>query len=300
MDALSSVLSRIALRAGVFYSGNLCDLHDFEHDVFKGHLHLIERGPIVLQTQGQADVHLNEPTVLFLPRPQWHRLVADDGVGADVVCGTIALGGGVHNPVSDSLPDVVLVPLSAMPGMKALLGLMRQEAFEDQPGRQAVLDRLCEVLILQLLRHCMAQGITSGGLLAGLADAKLGKALRAMHEDPAKDWDLPSLAAATGMSRARFAHHFKAVLGHTPAHHLSQWRIQTAQQLMQQGQSIQQAAHAVGYGSASAFTRAFVRALGQTPGAWLTARRADHNGSLNETGSTDKAAKPPRQGPAAP
>jgi AraC-like DNA-binding protein len=209
--------------------------------------------------------------VLFLPRPQWHRLSADDGAGADVVCGTITLGGGVHNPVSASLPDVVQVPLSALPGVGALLGLMRQEAFQEQPGRQAVLDRLCEVLILQLLRHCMAQGITSGGLLAGLADPRLGKALRAVHDDPAQDWDLPSLAAAAGMSRARFAHHFKAVLGHTPAHYLSQWRIQTAQQLMQQGQSIQQAAHAVGYGSASAFTRAFVRELGISPGAWLMA-----------------------------
>ena len=278
MDALSSVLSRIALRAGVFYSGNLCGLHDFEHDVFKGHLHLIERGPITLQTQGSANVHLSEPTVLFLPRPQWHRLVADDGAGADVVCGTIALGGGVHNPVSASLPDVVQVPLSALPGVGALLGLMRQEAFQEQPGRQAVLDRLCEVLILQLLRHCMAQGITSGGLLAGLADPKLGKALRALHEDPAQEGDLPKLADVAGMSRARFAHHFKAVLGQPPAHYLSQWRIQTAQQLMQQGQSIQQAAHAVGYGSASAFTRAFVRELGQTPGAWLTAWQATKNG----------------------
>ena len=269
MDSLSAALSAMSMRAGIFYSGNICGLHDFEHDVFKGHLHLVERGPIVLQTQGQADVHLNEPTVLFLPRPKWHRLVADDSAGADVVCGTIALGGGVHNPISASLPDVVQVPLSAMPGVEALLGLMRQEAFQDQPGRQAVLDRLCEVLILQLLRHCMAQGITSGGLLAGLADAKLGKALRAMHKEPEQDWDLPSLAAAAGMSRARFAHHFKAVLGHTPAQYLSQWRIQIAQQLMRQGQSIQQAAHAVGYGSASAFTRAFVRELGISPGSWL-------------------------------
>ena len=280
MDALSSVLSRIALRAGVFYSGNICGLHDFEHDVFKGHLHLIQRGPIVLQTMGQADVQITEPTVLFLPRPQWHRLLADDGAGADVVCGAIALGGGVNNPVSASLPDVVRVPLSALPGMAALQGLMRQEAFQDQPGRQAMLDRLCEVLILQLLRHCMAQGITSGGLLAGLADPKLGKALRVVHDDPAQDWDLPRLAAVAGMSRARFAHHFKAVLGHTPAHYLSLWRIQTAQQLMQQGQSIQQASHAVGYGSASSFTRAFVRQLGISPSVWLIA--APKNRQLTE------------------
>lgn len=278
MDALSSVLSRVSLRAGVFYSGNLCGLHDFEHDVFKGHLHLIERGPVVLQTQGQGDVQLDEPTVLFLPRPQWHRLLADDDAGAEVVCGSIALGGGVHNPVSASLPDVVQVPLSALPGVPALLGLMRQEALADRPGRQAVLDRLCEVLILQLLRHCMAQGIASGGLLAGLADAKLGKALRALQEAPAQNWDLPGLAAAAGMSRARFAHHFKAVLGQSPAQHLSQWRLQSAQHQMQQGHSIQQAAHAVGYGSASAFTRAFVREMGQTPGAWLALWRNGKNG----------------------
>lgn len=269
MDALSSVLSRIALRAGVFYSGNICGLHDFEHDVFKGHLHLIGRGPITLQIPGQPDVHLSEPTVLFLPRPRWHRLLADEVAGADVVCGTIALGGGVNNPVSASLPDVVELPVSALPGMGALLDLMRQEAFQDRPGHQAVLDRLCEVLILQLLRHCMDQGITSGGLLAGLADTKLSKALRAVHDDPAQDWDLPRMAAVAGMSRARFAHHFRAVVGQTPAHYLSQWRLQTAQQLMQQGQSIQQAAHAVGYGSASAFTRAFARELGVSPGVWL-------------------------------
>ena len=272
MDSLSAALSAMSLRAGVFYSGNICGLHYFEQDLFKGHLHLIERGPIVLQTQGQSDVYLSEPTVLFLPRPQWHRLVAEDGAGADVVCGTIALGGGVHNPISASLPDVVLVPQSTIPGIEALLGLMRHEAFEDQPGRQAVMDRLCEVLILQLLRHCMAKGIVSGGVLAGLADPKLCKALRAMHADPAHDWNLHSLAAAAGMSRARFAQQFKVVLGHTPAYYLSQWRIQVAQQLMQQGQSIQQAAHAVGYGSASAFTRAFVRELGISPGSWLEIR----------------------------
>jgi AraC-like DNA-binding protein len=114
---------------------------------------------------------------------------------------------------------------------------------------------------------------------SGLAGARLAQALNAMHAVPARAWTLQDLAALAGMSRARFAHHFMAVLGQGPAQYLSQWRIQTAQQLMQQGQSIQQAAHAVGYGSASAFTRAFARTLGQTPGAWLTAQRADKNGS---------------------
>lgn len=273
MDALSSVLSRVTLRAGVFYTGNICGFHDFDSDTQKGHLHLIQRGPVVLRMHGQADCTIHEPTLLFLPQPPWHRLLADEASGADVVCGSIALGGGVHNPVSASLPSVVQVPLAAMPAQGALLTLMFEEAFQDRTGRQAILDRLCEVLMVQLLRHFMEQGLASRGVLAGLADVQLNKVLRAIHDDPAKPWDLPSMASLAGMSRASFAEYFKRVLGQPPAQYLGQWRIQSAQHQLQQGLSIQQTAHAVGYGSASALTRAFVRELGAPPGVWL---KGDH------------------------
>jgi AraC-like DNA-binding protein len=150
-----------------------------------------------------------------------------------------------------------------------LLGLVFDEAFSDQFGRQAVLDRLCEVLMIRLLRHCMTHGLTQGGTLAGLADHRLAKALADIHKEPARERDLASMAALAGMSRARFAVKFRDVTGETPIDYLASWRIMTAQNLLKRGRPLKHVADDVGYGSASALTRAFIRKLGCSPTAWL-------------------------------
>lgn len=273
MDKLTPLLNHFSLRAGVFYAGNICGVHAFERDALQGHLHLVRKGPVRIIGVRSEQLEINEPTILFLPHPQAHRLVADERAGADVVCGTVQFGGGGRNPISDSLPEVVLLPLAAIAGMEALLGLMFDEAFSAQFGRQAALDRLCEVLMIFLLRHCIEHGLTHRGTLAGLADKRLGKALGAIHENPACEWELSSMAAAAGMSRARFAVHFREVTGATPADYLSAWRVMVAQRLLKQGLQLKHVAYDVGYGSASALSRAFLRKLGVTPTEWL---RADH------------------------
>lgn len=269
MDRLTPLLSHFSLHAGVFYTGNLCGIHDFHEDHLRGHIHLIRRGPVQVIGVRQETFDVTEPTLLFLPRPDTHRLVTDERLGADVVCATVQFGGGGQNPITDSLPHVVMVELSALAGVQTLLELMFGEAFAQQPGRQAVLDRLCEVLMIQLLRHCMTQGLTQGGTLAGLADPRLAKAMAAIHADPATERDLASMAALAGMSRARFAVRFKAVTGETPADYLASWRVMTAQSLLKKGRPLKHVADDVGYGSASALTRAFVRKLGCSPTAWL-------------------------------
>ncbi len=132
-----------------------------------------------------------------------------------------------------------------------------------------MLDRLCEVLMIRLLRHSIDQGLTQGGTLAGLADARLAKTITAIHDDPAKERDLSSMAALAGMSRARFAVRFREVTGETPADYLASWRVMTAQGLLKKGRQLKHVASDVGYGSASALTRAFVRKLGCSPTEWL-------------------------------
>lgn len=291
MDRLTALLTHFSLHAGVFYTGNICGIHDFEKDVMRGHLHLIRRGPVQVIGARKESIHISEPSLLFLPRPDTHRLLADERAGADVVCGTVQFGGGGSNPITDSLPDVVLVELALLPGIEALLGLMFDEAFAGHCGRQAVLDRLCEVLMIQLLRHCIDQGLTQGGTLAGLADARLAKALIALQEDPARQWALSDMAAVAGMSRARFAVRFHEVTGETPADYLSSWRIMAAQRLLRRGIQVKHAACDVGYGSAGALTRAFVRKLGASPTQWLKSGQPDGQlspkhetpGALNET-----------------
>lgn len=274
MDLLSTLLSRFSLRAGVFYTGNICGIHDFPGDTLRGHIHLIRQGPVqVIGVQAKTFV-ITQPTLLFLPRPDHHRLVADERSGADVVCGTVQFGGVGANPVTDSLPDVVMVELACLQGIEALLGLMFDEAFAEGAGRQAVLDRLCEVLMIRLLRHCMAQGLTQGGTLAGLADPRLAKTLAALHDDPAAQWTLPDMAALAGMSRARFAVRFHEITGVTPADYLASWRMMTAQGLLKRGRPLKQVAGDVGYASASALARAFVRKRGCSPTEWLKGDQA--------------------------
>lgn len=269
MDRLTTLLSHFSLRAGVFYTGNICGIHDFAQDSLRGHIHLIRRGPVQVIGVKQEVFDITEPTLLFLPRPDMHRLVADDRAGADVVCATVQFGGGGRNPITDSLPSVVMVKLTELAGVDSLLGLMFEEAFAEHNGRQAVLDRLCEVLMIRLLRHCIDQGLTQGGTLAGLADARLAKTITAIHDDPAQERDLSSMAALAGMSRARFAVRFREVTGETPADYLASWRVMTAQGLLKKGRQLKHVADDVGYGSASALTRAFVRKLGCSPTEWL-------------------------------
>jgi len=277
MDRLSLLLQRFSLSAGVFYSGQICGVHTFERATQRGHVHLVKRGPVKLLGGRDGMLSITEPSLLFMPRPDTHRLVANDRDGADVVCAAIQFGGGGHNPITDSLPNLVLVPLSALPGAQALLELLYEEAFAEQCGRQAALDRLCELLLIRLLRHCMDRGLTQGGTLAGLADARLAKALVALHEDPTCAWELVDMAALAGMSRARFAVHFREVTGDTPADYLATWRITLAQGMLRAGRPLKHVAIEVGYGSASALTRAFIRKIGQPPTHWLRQCEAEES-----------------------
>lgn len=269
---LDHLLTQFSLRAGVFYTGNICGLHDFDRDELRGHLHLVRKGPVQFINPGAPDVLIERPTLLFLPRPEHHRLVADERHGADVVCATVLVGGGGRNPISDSLPDTVMLELSELAGIDQFLDLMFSEAFDDRSGRQGVLDRLCEVLMIRMLRHRLERGQISGGALAGLADPRLAKALEAMHRQPAQPWDLPAMAVVAGMSRGRFAAHFHQVLGITPADYLASWRLMLAQRLLARGVPAKTAALDVGYGSSSALHRAFVRKFGLSPSDWLRER----------------------------
>jgi AraC-like DNA-binding protein len=269
MDRLAHLLEHFSLHAGVFYAGNICGIQDFPATAARGHIHLIRRGPVQIVGVLNELIVISEPSLLFLPRPHRHRMITDDLAGADVVCGTVQFGAGNSNPINNSLPSIVLIKFAELDQLEALFGLIFEEAFAARSARQAVLDRLCEVLMIQVLRYCVEQGLTQGGTLAGLADTRLSKAITAIHSDPAKGWKLSSMAALAGMSRARFAVKFKQTTGETPADYLASWRVTTAQGMLRKGRPLKHVAVDVGYGSTSALTRAFVRKLGCSPTEWI-------------------------------
>ena len=121
----------------------------------------------------------------------------------------------------------------------------------------ALVERLVEVVMIQILRQLMESDEVSGGLLSGLAHPRLRNALVAMHEAPAQDWTLDNLAGVAGMSRSAFATTFRETLGQTPGQYLLGWRVRLAQKALQRGRPLKVIATEVGYGSEAALSRAF-------------------------------------------
>ncbi|MEN8168407.1 MAG: AraC family transcriptional regulator [Pseudomonadota bacterium] len=266
-DRLVSILKWFELRARVFQAGPLCGTANFDAGDGLGYIHLLRSGCLRVETAGRASVRLDEATLLFYMTPTPHRLLPE-GACTDTVCASFEFGAGLHNPLVMALPELVLIPLAELPGMALTLDALFREASEEHCGRQAILDRLSEVLIIQLLRELMDQERIQHGLLAGLADPRLAKAINALHADPGRSWSLEALAAVANMSRARFAANFRKRVGTTPMAYLSDWRLSIARSLLRRGKPVQRIAEEVGYGSASALSRAFTSRTGLSPIQW--------------------------------
>lgn len=269
MDRLSPLFERFAPSARVFHSGALCSNTDIDLAEGTGYIHLIKSGRLVISRPHQAPITIDQPSVLFFPRPSAHRLHADARDNTEMVCASIQFGGGMENPVMKALPEAMVVPLESVPELKPMLALLFAEAFSQNCGRQAAIDRLTEYFLILLLRHAMSTKLMASGILAGLADPRLAKAITAMHERPEQSWSLEQLAESAGMSRARFAVHFRETVGMTPLDYLTDWRIGVAQALLKAGKSLKLVAPAVGYLSPTAFTRVFSQRIGASPTEWL-------------------------------
>lgn len=272
MDRLSALLGHFGVQAGTFFSGAFCGLEAFGQDGHSGHVHLLQGGRVALHMDDGSHWTLEEPSLVFFPRPYAHRLEASEQDGTRLVCATLAFGGASGNPLSAALPDYLVLPLKDLPRLAGNLDWLFAEAFGEACGRRAVMDRLFELLVIQLLRHLLDHGGLATGMLAGLADPRLSKALNLMHEAPAHPWTVAELAAAAAMSRAAFAAHFRTVTGQTPADYLVQWRVGLAQKLLREGRPIPHVADTVGYESPSALARAFRRKTGTSPREWVLAQ----------------------------
>jgi len=166
------------------------------------------------------------------------------------------------------LPIVHVRATDSLSGrLGALLSAVGDEARADRPGRSLVLDRLLEVLLIEALRdRSDAIPGSDRGLLAGLADAKVGKALRIMHEDAQRPWTVAALASAVGMSRSAFAARFTQIIGLPPIDYLANWRMTLAKAaLASSNLPMTEIAEIAGYQSVSAFSTGFKRATGLSP-----------------------------------
>ena len=280
LDRLSALLDRFRVRAHLFHAGALCGLTHFDAQPGRAFLHVLRRGEMVLThppgSGAPLKIAVSEPTLLFYPRPLAHRFSNAPSEGSDFVCATLDFEGGARHPLVAALPPVLVLPLRAVEGLEPTLALLFAETERLRCGQRLLADRLFEVLLLQLLRWLLDHPEQAGmpaGLIHGLANPKLARALTAMHESPGAAWSLESMALAAGMSRSAFAAEFKQQLGSTPADYLLRWRVSVARSMLLGGTSVKSAGEALGYASAASFSRAFAQASGQAPRVWLEQQR---------------------------
>ena len=159
-----------------------------------------------------------------------------------------------------------MIHIRGVARLAELVRFLGDEAARDDIGREPILERLVEILLIEALRVAPAPG-AAPGLLCGLADPRLAAALRAMHGAPDRGWTLPDLARAAGMSRSAFFDRFTGRVGLRPMEYLMGWRMALARGLLRDGRlTLDEVAQRIGYGSASTFSTAFSRHTGLPPG----------------------------------
>ena len=164
-----------------------------------------------------------------------------------------------------------IVHLRGAERLAILVRLVREEAREQQPGRDLILARLVEILLIEAVRAAPGDQAPAG-MLRGLADPRLAIALRQIHGDPARQWTIAGLARESSLSRSAFFDRFTRIVGATPTEYLVAWRMALARDLLRARVGLAEVALRVGYSSQSTFSTAFARHVGQSPGRYARSR----------------------------
>ncbi len=248
----------------------------------------LQPGDLALVPHGEGHKLLSEPGAsaekLFdLPREQISERYeilkhGQGGETANLICGTVRFDHPAAHQLVRLLPKLICIEAWQSPQMEwiqSTLRLMAAEARELRPGGETIITRLADILVIQTIRSWMAEDpLAQTGWLGALQDKQIGYAILLIQRDPARVWTVASLADEVAMSRSAFAARFKELVGESPMQYVSRWKMNMALTwLKNEDVSLGEIADRISYQSEAAFSRAFKRFIGVSPGA---ARRNKH------------------------
>ena len=254
-------------------------------------------GRCLLAVQGQEPITLEAGDFVLMPATPGFTLSGFEPVEPVAIDALQAAGaqGDLRHGRPDGPPDVrmlggyfafgspdaallvsllpALLHVRGIERLSVLVRLVREESTEQRAGRELVLGGLVEVLLIEALRSTTGEGAPPG-LLRGLADARLAAAIRLLHGEPARAWTVDELARQAALSRSAFFDRFSRAVGLRPMEYLLAWRMALAKDLLRRpGVALAEVAERVGYSSASSFSTAFSRHVGQAPGQYQNSTR---------------------------
>ena len=292
MDVLSHLLDTFRLNARVFHNGLYCG--DWQIDTSgakKATFHVVTFGSCELMlNQGSDHIRtLHAGDLVIFPRDREHRVASDTtassqlnsaksisfeaGLQSDstgLVCGHLEFEQHHNQFMIDILPDYIVIHGNEKPwdkSLKPIIDLLVSESIDSGPGVQATLNRLAELFFLVVLRQYIFNSHETKSFANAFKDPRILKVLGAVYDDPDRDWDVTSMARIANMSRSAFAGRFKELLNESPMHHIKRWRMQNAYRwLREQRITVNEAADRCGYNTESAFSKAFKKEIGISPG----------------------------------
>ncbi len=292
-DPLSLLLNRLALNAEVYVNGDFCGTWAVDTGGSRRiPFHLIGSGDAWLHFEGESPNQLAAKDLVLFPHDAHHIIssaeaeppqtlvnapMTNDGATTQMVCGFFEFRNALAYPLLDALPDVVVLRAADTRQARHLDWLIDRillELKEALPGSYAVVDQLAYLLFVEILRQQVRDNAVPSGLLAALFDARIGRALNAIHQHPENTWTLETMAEQAAMSRSSFAERFNRLAGLTPVKYLTLWRMAEARRLLTTTDlSTAQIAERSGYETEAAFRKAFKKTQGDTPGAVRSAAR---------------------------
>jgi AraC-like DNA-binding protein len=200
--------------------------------------------------------------------PSWRSICNLTASFASTAAGAWASGRAL---LLTSLPPIIRIRADAphARGLRSALELITFETEAARAGAAAIGGGLCSVVLVNILRAHLAADDRPHGWLGALSDRRIGGSLKLMHGNVARRWTINGLASEVGMSRTSFAQRFKSLVGMPPLEYLTRWRMTVARQaLRREGANLAVIATSVGYESDTAFSLAFKRQFGGSPGRY--------------------------------
>lgn len=252
--------------------------------------HLVLQGSAWMHLHGDVagPRRLNGGDFAFLPRNALHVLTYTDRVPeaqetrvdsvvaaaesagqAVVVCGKLQLEADAQRFLLAPLPEIVVLPTgdADVPSIApTIVTTMWNEVRGPAPPLAVTLNKLADVLVVQVVRFAVRKNLVASGVFAGLGDPQLRRAIVEVVDRPERHWTVDTLAQSAAMSRSNFATRFQEVVRTSPLQFIREWRMRRAQVLLRDGKSVAAVAALVGYDSEAAFAKAFKREIGVGPG----------------------------------
>ena len=300
MDALTAILNTLKLSSSLYFRTELTAPWGVEIPAKDSvaRFHIVIRGQCCLQIEGEEEgMFISSGDLIVIPHGASHKLtdspttparplsdVLDEvdyvgkgplvyggsGVGCCLVCGDFNFDELGSHPLLDNLPKKLFVSGDSSYNTQWLdsaIGFIAHEAVNAEPGAHAIINRLSEIMLIQVIRATLAASNEKIPFLTAFTDTRINSVLSAIHENPAEGWSVEKLGQLANMSRSSFSNRFTELVQMTPLQYIIFVRLQMASRLLvDTTMSLIMIAESVGYQSEAAFSQSFKKQFSLRPG----------------------------------